>query len=284
MSNIVEAVGLTRSFGDLRAVDAVDFNVRAGSVLGLIGPNGAGKTTLLRALLGLTEYKGRLDVLGNNPISDRARLMEQVCFIADTAVLPRWMRVAQLLDYVSGIHPRFDRASAESFLGDTDVGMDRRIRDLSKGMMVQLHLSIVMAIDARLLILDEPTLGLDILYRKRFFEQLISDYYDGERTIIISTHQVDEVQHILTDVMFINRGKLVLDTSMEDIEERYVQLTAVGEAAVKAQGIPHLGSQSVLGGKSIIYEGVDREALAPLGKLSTPSIADLFVAMMGGDR
>jgi ABC-2 type transport system ATP-binding protein len=284
MSNIIEARGLTRSFGDLKAVDQVDFSVRPGSVMGLIGPNGAGKTTLLRALLGLTEYKGHLDVLGNNPIKDRARLMEQVCFIADTAVLPRWMRVAQLIEYVSGIHPSFDRESAEAFLRETDVGLDRRIRELSKGMMVQLHLAIVMAIDAKLLILDEPTLGLDILFRKRFFEQLISDYYDGERTIIISTHQVEEVQHILTDVMFINRGELVLDTSMEDIEERYVQLTAVGEAAVKAQEIPHLGSQSILGGKTLIYEGVDRQALAPLGDLGTPSIADLFVAMMGGDR
>jgi len=284
MSNIIEAVGLTRSFGDLKAVDAVDFAIRPGSVVGLIGPNGAGKTTLLRALLGLTEYKGELDVLGNSPLKDRSRLMEQVCFIADTAVLPRWMKVVQLLDYVTGVHPSFDRGSAEAFLRDTDVRMDRRIRDLSKGMMVQLHLAVVMAIDAKLLILDEPTLGLDILFRKRFFEQLISDYYDGERTIIISTHQVEEVQHILTDVMFINHGKMVLDTSMEAIEERYVQLTAVGEAATKAQGIPHLGSQSILGGKTIIYEGVDREALAPLGDLRTPSIADLFVAMMGGDR
>lgn len=284
MSTIIEARGLTRSFGDLNAVDRVDLAVEKGSVLGLIGPNGAGKTTLLRALLGLTEYRGDLDVLGMSPRRERARLMEQVCFIADTAVLPRWMRVAQLLDYVSGVHPRFSRESAETFLRDTEVGLDRRIRDLSKGMMVQLHLAIVMAIDARLLILDEPTLGLDILFRKRFFEQLISDYYDGERTIIISTHQVEEVEHILTDLVFINRGRIILDTPMDVLEERYVQLRAVGESATRALEIPHLGSQGILGGKSIIYEGVDRETLASLGEVRAPSVADLFVAMMGGDR
>lgn len=284
MSNIIEARGLSRSFGDIKAIDQLDFVVPPGSVLGLIGPNGAGKTTLLRALLGLTEYKGDLDVLGNSPRRDRASLMEQVCFIADTAVLPRWMRVDQLLDYVTGIHPRFSRDQAEAFLRDTDVQLSRKIRHLSKGMMVQLHLALVMSIDARLLILDEPTLGLDILFRKRFFEQLISDYFDGERTIIISTHQVDEVQHILTDVMFLNRGKLVLSKSMEAIEEQFVQLYAVGDAVQKAQGIPHLGSHSILGGKAVIYEGIDRESLAPLGDLRTPSVSDLFVAMMGGEQ
>ncbi|QFU75097.1 ABC transporter ATP-binding protein [Halioglobus maricola] len=284
MSTIIEARGLTRRFGDLRAVDGADFKVESGSVVGLIGPNGAGKTTLLRSLLGLCKYDGELDVLGCHPLRDRAKLMEQVCFIADTAVLPRWMKVIQLLDYVSGIHPRFDRSQAEAFLRDTDVGLNRRIRDLSKGMMVQLHLAMVMAIDAKLLILDEPTLGLDILFRKRFFEQLISDYYDGERTIIISTHQVEEVQHILTDVSFIDHGKMVLSRSMESIDEDFVQLDAVGEDAERAMGIPHLGAQSILGGKSIIYEDVDRASLEPLGKLRTPSIADLFVAIMGGEK
>lgn len=284
MNNIIEARGLSRSFGDIRAVDEIDFTVSSGAVLGLIGPNGAGKTTLLRALLGLTEYRGDLNVLGCRPRRERAHLMEEVCFIADTAVLPRWMRVDQLLDYVSGVHPRFRREQAESFLARTEVRQARKIRELSKGMMVQLHLALVMAIDAKLLILDEPTLGLDILFRKRFFEQLISDYYDGDRTIIISTHQVDEVQHILTDVMFLDRGKLVLSKSMEDIEQQFVQLNAVGEAAVKAQGIPHLGAQSILGGKALIYEGIDRESLAPLGELRTPSVSDLFVAMMGGDH
>ncbi|EEB80333.1 MAG: ABC transporter ATP-binding protein [Halioglobus sp.] len=284
MDHIVEAKGLTRKFGDLNAVDHVDFTIPPGAVLGLIGPNGAGKTTLLRALLGLTEYRGELNVLGNSPRTQRSRLMEEVCFIADTAVLPRWMRVEQLLDYASGIHPRFDRSIALSYLKDTDVRLNGRIKNLSKGMMVQVHLALVMAIDARLLILDEPTLGLDILFRKRFFEQLISDYFDQERTIIISTHQVDEVQHILTDVMFLNRGKKILQRSMLEIEEQFVQLNAVGDSAAKAQGIPHLGSQSILGGKAVIYEGIERESLAPLGELRTPSVADLFVAMMGGDK
>ncbi len=284
MDHIVEAKGLTRKFGDLNAVDHVDFTIPPGAVLGLIGPNGAGKTTLLRALLGLTEYRGELNVLGNSPRTQRSRLMEEVCFIADTAVLPRWMRVEQLLDYASGIHPRFDRSIALSYLKDTDVRLNGRIKNLSKGMMVQVHLARVMAIDARLLILDEPTLGLDILFRKRFFEQLISDYFDQERTIIISTHQVDEVQHILTDVMFLNRGKKILQRSMLEIEEQFVQLNAVGDSAAKAQGIPHLGSQSILGGKAVIYEGIERESLAPLGELRTPSVADLFVAMMGGDK
>ena len=284
MDHIVEAKGLTRKFGDLNAVDHVDFTIPPGAVLGLIGPNGAGKTTLLRALLGLTEYRGELNVLGNSPRTQRSRLMEEVCFIADTAVLPRWMRVEQLLDYASGIHPRFDRSIALSYLKDTDVRLNGRIKNLSKGMMVQVHLALVMAVDARLLILDEPTLGLDILFRKRFFEQLISDYFDQERTIIISTHQVDEVQHILTDVMFLNRGKKILQRSMLEIEEQFVQLNAVGDSAAKAQGIPHLGSQSILGGKAVIYEGIERESLAPLGELRTPSVADLFVAMMGGDK
>ena len=284
MSNIIEAKGLGRSFGDIRAVDQIDFTVPAGAVVGLVGPNGAGKTTLLRALLGLTEYQGDLDVLGCSPRRERAQLMQQVCFIADTAVLPRWMRVDQLLDYVAGVHPRFDREQAEAYLAGTEVKPSRRIRELSKGMMVQLHLALVMAIDASLLILDEPTLGLDILFRKRFFEQLISDYYDEERTIIISTHQVDEVQHILTHVMFLNHGKLVMSKPMEEIEQQFVQLHAVGESAVKAQGIPHLGSHSILGGKALIYEGIDRESLAPLGELRTPSVSDLFVAIMGGEH
>jgi ABC-2 type transport system ATP-binding protein len=284
MSNIIEARGLSRSFGDIKAVDHIDFSVSPGSVLGLIGPNGAGKTTLLRSLLGLSEYQGELDVLGFSPRRDRAGLMEQVCFIADTAVLPRWMRVVQLLDYVTGVHPRFNREQAEAFLASTDVQLSRKVHGLSKGMMVQLHLALVMSIDAKLLILDEPTLGLDILFRKRFFEQLISDYYDGQRTIVISTHQVDEVQHILTDVMFLNRGKLVLSKSMEEIEQQFVQLNAVGDAADKARGIPHIGAQSILGGKALIYEGIDRESLAPLGDLRTPSVSDLFVAMMGGEQ
>ena len=241
MEQIIEAKGLTRTFGDINAVEDIDFTVNTGSVIGLIGPNGAGKTTLLRALLGLTNCDGDISVMGSDPRNQRAQIMEQVCFIADTAVLPRWMRVAQVLDYVTGVHPRFDRAQAEEFLRTTEVTLDRRIRDLSKGMNVQLHLALVMAIDAKLLILDEPTLGLDILFRKRFFEQLLNDYFDGERTIIISTHQVEEVQNILTDVMFMNHGRLVLQKHMSMIDEEFVEVHAVGEAAARAQELPHIG-------------------------------------------
>ncbi|MBT4519850.1 MAG: ABC transporter ATP-binding protein [Halieaceae bacterium] len=283
MSSIIRARGLVKAFADIRAIDGVDLEVKSGTVLGLIGPNGAGKTTLLRALLGLTGFEGELDVLGRNPRSQRAELMEQVSFIADTALLPGWMKVGQLLDYVTGMHPRFNRQQAESFLQTTEVKLSRKVRHLSKGMMVQLHLALVMAIDAKLLILDEPTLGLDILFRKRFFEQLLNDYFDGERTIIISTHQVEEVQNILTDVMFMNNGKLVLQKPMLAIDEEFVELHAVGEAATQAEAIPYVGKRSILGGSAFIYQDIDREVLAPLGELRTPSISDLFVAKIGGD-
>lgn len=284
MAAIIEARGLSRKFGNLQAVDEVDLQVEAGTVLGLIGPNGAGKTTLLRSLLGLTRYSGHLQVLGRSPGKERARLMEEVCFIADTAVLPRWMKVSELLDYASGVHPRFSRSRAEGFLQGSEVDTSRKIRDLSKGMTVQLHLALVMAIDARLLILDEPTLGLDIIFRKHFFEQLLNDYFDGGRTIIISTHQVEEVQNILTDVAFMDKGKLVLQQPMASIENEFVELHAVGDALVRAQALEHVGSRSILGGKAIIYQGVPRETLAPLGELHTPSLADLFIAKMTGDQ
>lgn len=284
MERIIEATGLSRHFGDIHAVDGIDLSVSAGSVIGLIGPNGAGKTTLLRALLGLTHCSGDVEVLGRDPRTERAKLMQEVCFIADTAVLPRWMRVDQLLDYVTGVHPRFNRKQAEDFLATTEVTPRRRVRDLSKGMTVQLHLALVMAIDARLLILDEPTLGLDILFRKRFFEQLLNDYFDDERTIIISTHQVEEVQNILTEVMFMDRGKLVLQQSMADLEEDFIELHVVGDKVQQAEAIPHVGKRSILGGKAIIYEGVQREMLAQLGELRTPSVSDLFVAKVGGEH
>ena len=282
---IIRARNLSRVFGKLRAVDGIDLDIPAGSVLGLLGPNGAGKTSLLRALLGLAEYEGELEVLGISPRDQRADLMQQVSFIADTAVLPRWMKVNQLLDYVAGIHPRFDRAEAEGFLRGTEVAPGRRIGELSKGMVVQLHLALVMAIDARLLILDEPTQGLDIIYRKHFFDQLLNDYFDAERTVIIATHQVEEVENILTDVMFMNHGKVLLNMPMADLEQEFVELHAVGEAASRARGIPHIGSRNILGGKAIIYEGIGRESLAGLGELRTPSVSDLFVAkMIGGNE
>lgn len=279
---IIKARGLTRSYGDMRAVDRVDLDIPAGAILGLIGPNGAGKTTLLRALLGLGSYEGELQVLGRNPASQRAKLMEEVCFIADTATLPAWMKVSQLLDFTEGVHPRFDRDHAERLLASTEVRANRRIRELSKGMLVQLHLSLVMAIDARVLVLDEPTLGLDILFRKQFYEQLLNDYFDEERTIIISTHQVEEVEHILSHVMFMNRGHVVLDRSLASLEEEFVELHAVGEAVARAESIPAIGSRGILGGKAFIYQGINRDLLEGLGELRTPSISDLFVAVIQG--
>jgi len=284
MNSVIEARALSRQFQQVQAVNGVDLSVRAGTVLGLIGPNGAGKTTLLRSLLGLARCEGELAVLGLDPRRHQARLMERVCFIADTAVLPRWMTVNQLLQYVAGVHPRFDLEQAERFLADTDVGPRRKVRELSKGMTVQLHLAVVMAIDARLLVLDEPTLGLDILYRKRFYEQLLNDYFDEERTIIISTHQVEEVQQILTDVMFMNRGRVLMSKAMGDLERDFSELHVVGDAAERALAIPHIGERTILGGKAIIYEGVERSLLEPLGELRTPSVSDLFVAKVGGEE
>lgn len=280
MNDIISARGLFRAFAGVPAVDHVDLDIPAGAVVGLIGPNGAGKTTLLRALLGLTAAEGDLSVLGRQPLRDHARLMEEVSFIADTAVLPRWMRVEQLLDAVNGLHPRFDRALAETFLAATDVTPGRVVGELSKGMTVQLHLALVMAIDARLLILDEPTLGLDILFRRRFFEQLLTDYFDEQRTILISTHQVEEVENILTHVVFMDRGRIVLNRPLAELESSYVELHCVGEAVARAEAIPHLGARSILGGKAIIYEDIDSQLLAPLGECRTPSVSDLFVAQL----
>jgi len=279
---IVQARGLSRTFGKLKAVDNIDLEIPTGAVVGLIGPNGAGKTSLLRALLGLSAYRGDLEVLGANPRRQRAELMKLVSFIADTAVLPGWMKVNQLLDYVAGVHLNFNRSAAEQFLNTTDVGLNRKIRELSKGMTVQLHLAMVMAIDARLLILDEPTLGLDILFRKRFFDQLLNDYFFGERTIVISTHQVEEVENILTHVVFMNHGKVVMNKALSEIEEDYLELHAVGEAAAKARAIPHIGTRNILGGQAIIYEHTDRTLLSPLGELRTPSVSNLFVAKVAG--
>jgi len=280
MSNVITARGVTRRFGRISAVDDVDLEVGSGSILGLIGRNGAGKTTLLRSLLGLTACKGHIEVLGACPRRERAQLMRQVCFIADTATLPRWMRVDQLLDYVEGVHPGFDRQRAEGFLAATEVTQRRIVRQLSKGMTVQLHLALVLAIDARLLVLDEPTLGLDILSRKRFYETLMNEYFDEQRTIIISTHQVEEVEQILTHLAFMQHGKLVMQQSMSEVERDYVELHAVGDQLVRAESIPHLGARAIPGGKALIFNGVPPDSLSPLGELRTPSVADLFLAQM----
>lgn len=278
----VEARGLRKTFGSTVALDGVDLRVEEGRILGLIGPNGAGKSTALNAILGLTNYEGQLNVLGRNPWTQRDELMRDVSFIADVAVLPRWMKVSQALDYVEGVHPRFDRAKAETFLTKTSIHSKSKIRELSKGMVTQLHLALIMAIDARLLVLDEPTLGLDILYRKQFYDSLLNDYFDRTRTIIVTTHQVDELQNILTDLMFIHHGRIVLRCSMEEFESRYSELMVNPERLTAARAFKPIYERPVLGRSVLLFDGVDRQQLAPLGEVRTPSIADLFVAVLGG--
>ena len=263
------------------ALDGIDLQVEEGRILGLIGPNGAGKSTALNAILGLTPYEGELKVLGRDPWTERDQLMRDVCFIADVAVLPRWMRVCQALDYVAGVHPRFDRAKAEAFLARTAIKRPSRVGELSKGMVAQLHLALVMAIDARLLVLDEPTLGLDLLYRKQFYDTLLNDYFDHSRTIIVTTHQVEEVEHILTDLMFIDRGRIVLNCSMEEFEARYMEVSVKPEQLAAARALGPVHERQVFGRTILLFDGVDRDQLAALGEVRTPSIADLFVAVMG---
>jgi len=277
----IEARGLRKTFGTTIALDGIDLRVEEGRILGLIGPNGAGKTTALNAILGLIPYQGELRVLGRDPWTERDLLMRDVCFIADVAVLPRWMKVSQALDYLTGVHPRFDRGKAEGFLGKTSIGHERKIRELSKGMVTQLHLALVMAIDARLLVLDEPTLGLDILYRKQFYDSLLTDYFDRSRTIIVTTHQVEEVEHVLTDLMFIDRGRIVLNCSMEDLESRYAEVTVNPAQVAAARALSPMHERQVLGRSVLMFDHADRQKLATLGDVRTPGIADLFVAVMG---
>jgi ABC-2 type transport system ATP-binding protein len=277
---VIEAHGLRKAFGTTIALDAVELRVEEGRILGLIGPNGAGKTTALHAILGLTPYKGELKVLGREPWRQRDQLMCDVSFIADVAVLPRWARVSHLLDYVSGMHPRFDRTKAEGFLAKTTIQRTRKVSELSKGMVTQLHLALVMAIDARLLVLDEPTLGLDILYRKQFYDSLLNDYYDRSRTIVVTTHQVGEIEHLLTDLMFIDRGRIVLACSMDEIESRYVEVTVSPDKVAAARALKPIRERQMLGRSILLFDGVDRPQLASLGEVRTPSIADLFVAVI----
>jgi len=278
---VIEARGLRKAYGTTIALDGINLRVEEGRILGLVGPNGAGKTTALDAILGLTQYQGELKVLGRDPWSERDQLMRDVCFISDVAVLPRWMLVSQALDYVAGVHPRFDRAKAESLLTKTDIKRASKIGELSKGMVTQLHLALVMAIDAKLLVLDEPTIGLDILYRKQFYDSLLNDYFDRSRTIVVTTHQVEDVQNVITDLMFINRGRIVLTCTMDEFESRYLEVTVNPEQIAAARALKPIHERQVLGRSILLFDGVDRNQLAALGDVHTPSIADLFVALMG---
>jgi ABC-2 type transport system ATP-binding protein len=278
---VIEAHGLRKTYGKTTALDGVDLRVEEGRILGLIGLNGAGKTTALNTILGLTKFEGELKVLGRNPWTERNQLMRDVCFIADVAVMPRWMRVSQALDYVAGVHPRFDRAKAEGFLAKTAIKRVSKVRELSKGMVAQLHLALVMAIDAKLLVLDEPTLGLDILYRKQFYDSLLNDYYDHNRTIIVTTHQPEDIQHILTDLVLIDCGRIVLDCSMEEYESRYQEVMTHPDQINAARALRPMQERQMLGRTIFLFDGADRRQLAALGEVHTPSIADLFVAILG---
>jgi ABC-2 type transport system ATP-binding protein len=277
----IDARGLRKAYGTTVALDGVDLNIEEGRILGLIGPNGAGKTTAMNAILGLIPYQGTLKVLGRDPWTERDRLMRDVCFIADVAVLPRWLRVSQALDYVAGVHPRFRRAKAEGFLAKTTIRDTSRIRELSKGMVTQLHLALIMAVDAKLLVLDEPTLGLDILYRKQFYDVLLNDYFDHSRTIVVTTHQVEEIQDVLTDLRFINLGRIVLGCSMEEFQSRYLEVRVNPERLPAARSLQPMHEREAFGRSILLYDCADRQQLAALGDVRTPSIADLFVAVMG---
>jgi ABC-2 type transport system ATP-binding protein len=276
----IEARGLRKAFGKKLALDGVDLRVEEGRILGLVGPNGAGKTTALNAILGLTPYEGRLTVLGRDPWRERHVLMRDVCYIADVVVMPRWLRVSQALDYFAGVHPNFDRTKAEGFLARTDIAHRSRVRELSKGMVTQLHLALVMAVDARLLVLDEPTLGLDPLYRKHFYDSLLGDYFDRSRTILVTTHQVEELQHVLTDLALIDRGRIVLQASMEEIAARYLELVVHPQQAAAARALGPVHERPSLGRTVLLFDGADRATLESLGDVRTPGIAELFVALL----
>ncbi|HET9388331.1 MAG TPA: ABC transporter ATP-binding protein [Steroidobacteraceae bacterium] len=286
MTPVIEARALKKHFGATRAVDSVSFTVAPGRIVGLIGPNGAGKTTVLKAILGLTRFDGSLQVLGRNPDSQRDDLMQDVCFIADVAVLPKWLRVHNALDFVAGVHPRFDRARAEEFLRKTDIRLTSRVHELSKGMVTQLHLALILAIDARLLVLDEPTLGLDLLFRRQFYDTLLNDYFDKERTILLTTHQVEEIEHLLTDVIFINRGHIILDSAVEDLAGRYIQVTVAADRLAALRELRPFYEREIFGRVALYFEGRSPAELGAAGgphaELRTPSISDLFVARMQG--
>ncbi|NMW23395.1 ABC transporter ATP-binding protein [Rhodanobacter soli] len=282
MSAVITANGLTKRYKSALALDNASFRIEPGRIVGLIGPNGAGKTTALKAILGLTDFTGELSVLGFDPRKQRDKLMGEVCFIADVAVLPRWIKVRQAVDFVANVHPRFDRAKCEAFLARTKLQPDQRVRQMSKGMIVQLHLALVMAIDAKLLILDEPTLGLDILYRKQFYQNLLEDYFDENKTIIVTTHQVEEVEHILTDLMFIRDGRIVLDADMDAVGDRFIEVMVGADKADAARQLKPLDERQVFGKSIFLFDGANRAVLEQLGETRRPSISDLFVATMKG--
>jgi ABC-2 type transport system ATP-binding protein len=280
MTAIIEARGLTKRYGNTPVVRGVDLNVEAGRIVGLIGPNGAGKTTVIKSILGLTSFDGELKVLGRDPRTQRDALMEEVCFIADVAVLPRWLKVSQAVDFVAGVHPRFDRKRAEDFLSRTDIKKESRVRQLSKGMVTQLHLALILAIDAKLLVLDEPTLGLDLLFRRSFYDNLLNDYFNKERTILVTTHQVEEIENILTDVLFIEHGKIVLNSPMDSLAERFAQLIPAAGNVDRARALKPFWEREIFGRVAMLFDGRDQQELGVLGEVRAPSVADLFVAMM----
>jgi ABC-2 type transport system ATP-binding protein len=287
MNAVISAKGLTKRYGKQAAIDGISFDIPAGRIVGLIGPNGSGKTTTLKAALGLIQFEGELSVLGLDPRTQRDELMKDVCFIADVAILPRWLRVGDAIDFVAGVHPRFDRVKAERYLANTKLKPSMKVKQMSKGMVVQLHLALVMAIDARLLVLDEPTLGLDIIYRKQFYQNLLEDYFDENKTIVITTHQVEEVEHILTDLMFIRDGKIVLSASMEEVGERYTEVMVSSDKLNAANALQPIDQRTVFGKAVMLFDsagpgGVSRNQLAALGETRNPSVADLFVATMKG--
>ena len=280
---VVSARGLRKAYKNKLALDGTSFEIPAGRIVGLIGPNGAGKTTALKAILGLIPFEGDLKVLGMDPHKQRDELMRDVCFIADVAVLPRWIKVKEAIDFVAGVHPRFDRAKCERFLANTQLKPNLRVREMSKGMIVQLHLALVMAIDAKLLVLDEPTLGLDILYRKQFYQRLLEDYFDEEKTILVTTHQVEEIEHILTDVMFIRDGKIALTAQMDEVAERYTEVLVSADKVDEARALKPIDERALPFGKTVLlFDGTPRSQLASFGETRNPGLADLFVAIMKG--
>jgi ABC-2 type transport system ATP-binding protein len=282
MSAVISARNVSKHYGRQAAVDDISFEIGTGRIVGLVGPNGSGKTTTLKAMLGLTQFDGSLSVLGLDPSTERDALMQQVCFIADVAILPRWLKVGDAIDFIEGVHPRFERAKAERYLANTKLAPSMKVKAMSKGMVVQLHLALVMAIDARLLVLDEPTLGLDILYRKQFYQHLLEDYFDAQKTIVITTHQIEEVEHILTDLMFIRDGKIILSASMDEVGQRYTEVMVQPDHVAAATACLPIATRSVFGKSVMLFDGVPRAQLAPFGEARTPSVADLFVATMKG--